>query len=343
MKIAPAGVRRFLKAPEPNVRAVLLFGPNRARIAEASQELIKAWAGRKPSAAAVTRLTDDDLKSDKAALADALFAQSLLGEASVVRVRLDADAAAASVIAALADIEAGAATNPMVVESYSATTKSAITKAFEKAANAAMIAFYEDAPEDLDAYARELAQEFGLQIAPDALASVRASVADDRAALRRELEKSALFAHDLGRPMTSEDVGALLGDAAAQRLDAVCRAAVEGDAAGAIEAYERLEDANPIVVLKALERRLLQLMDIRLQVDRGAQPAAAAKALRPPPIWKDVQPLADQSRLWRRTNLTAALDTVWRCEQRCKRAGAPQFVLTAMCVRTIAALARRGG
>jgi len=336
LKLTGAGARRFSEKPDLRAGAALLHGPNRGLIAQASAAIIRAATGGEKDPFAVTRLTDDDLKADRAALMDALCAQSLLGDARLVRVRLDGDAASASVVEALRALEGGQAGHFLLVEAYGTASGSALVKAFEGSARAVSIAFYEDAAGDLDAYAADLFKALKTEVSPEALRTLRDAASSDRALLRQEIEKLALYAHGLGRPLSAADVDALIGDSASAAMDAAARHAMDGAGALAAEALGSMETIGAISALKVLERRLLRIAEARSFADGGMGPLAAVKALKPPVFWKDQDVMAEQLGRWTRAGLSRALDLVWRCEIACKRAGVPQDLLVAHCYREVA-------
>ncbi len=338
MKLAAAAARRFSERPDLSCGAALLHGPNRGLIGQASAAIVKAATGGDADPYAVTRLTDDDLKTDKAALMDALCAQSLLGDARLVRVRLDTEAASPLVVEALKALEGGLQGAFLLVESYNTASSSALVKAFEGAAKALSLAFYDDAAADLDAFAADQFKALKTEVSAEAIRALRDAASADRAQLSREIEKLATYAHGLGRPLSADDVDLLIGDSATSALDLAARLAADGQGPAAVEALERMEGGSAIAALKILERRLLRLAEARTLADQGMGPQAAIKALKPPVFWKDQDVMADQLRAWSPGRLTSALDAVWRSEMACKRAGAAQDLLVARCYRDVAGL-----
>jgi len=338
LKLSGVTARRFAEKPDLKAGAALLHGPNRGLITQTSAIIVRAATGGDSDPFAVTRLTDDDLRADKAALMDALTAQSLLGDARLVRVRLDTEAASPLVVEALKAIEAGMNGNFLLVESYNTASSSALVKAFEGAVKAVSLAFYEEDAADLDAFALEHFKAMGCAITPEALRVLRDTVTADRALLLREIEKLATFAYGLNPALSVEDVELLLGDSAASALDGAARLATDGAGAQAVESFGRMESGSAIVALKVLEKRLLRLAEAKALAEQGMGPQAAIKALRPPVFWKDQDVMAEQLRRWTPSGLSAALDLVWRCEMACKRAGAPQDLLAARLFRDVAAL-----
>jgi len=338
MKITGAGVRRFLDKPDKNVRAVLLYGPNESFVHEAAQRLA-AWAvGKSDDPYAVTKLSEDEIKKDSARLADALAAQSLLGGPTVVWARISGKSADESVVAALADIEAGAASGYLIVEAGDLGGSAALVKQFSAAKTAAVIAFYEETEAERAQHAKALAKELGLSFEPDAEHSFLAALPADRGLATREIEKLALYAHDLGRPVDASDVEALMAGGAESALDAASMAAAQGQAAQAVEALARLDGYSGVSALRALLRRMHQLRDARASIDRGVSPTDAVAKLRPPVFWKERDAVAAQARAWTAKKISLAFDLLWTAEVRCKTAGAPQELIAADAYRNVAKL-----
>jgi DNA polymerase-3 subunit delta len=226
----------------------------------------------------------------------------------------------------------------LLVEAHGASTTGALVKGFEAAGRAACVGFYDESAADLDTFARDLLARDGVRIETDAFTHLRAVLPEDRQALRQEIDKLSLYAADLDRPVSIEDLDALLGDAAALALDQALAEALSGRGAAAVETLERVISGSPISTLKALERRLLRLTEVRTRIDTGASAADAMKTLRPPPFFKERDALVAELRVWRANTLAKALDAVWRSETAAKRAGAPQDLLVAQCFREVAAL-----
>jgi DNA polymerase-3 subunit delta len=338
VKISGAGVRRFLDKPDKDVRAVLLYGPNESFVHEAAQTLA-AWAvGTSDDPYAVTKLGDDEIKRDGARLGDALAAQSLLGGPTIVWARINGKAADDAIGEALGTIERGAPSGYLIVEAGELSSTAALVKAFTAAKHGAVIAFYEETEAERAQYARASAKELGLSFEPGAEEVFLAALPADRGLARREIEKLALYAHDLGRKISTGDIEALMASEAESALDAASLAAAQGRAAQAVEALARIEGVSGVSALRALLRRLHQLRDARAMVDAGASPVDAVGKLRPPVFWKERDVVAAQVRLWTAKKLNAAYDVLWSAELRSKTAGAPQDLIAADAYRGVAKL-----
>ena len=102
MKIPPAGAAAFCAKPPESVKAALIHGPDAAEVAQLRRTLIRALAG--PEAETEMRLTSLDVsavRSDPAAIEDALRAQGFFPGRRVVWLADATEALAPSVATAL--------------------------------------------------------------------------------------------------------------------------------------------------------------------------------------------------------------------------------------------------
>ena len=342
MKLAVAAARRFVSAPDDAVRAVLLYGPNRAVVHEYAQTLAKHALGGKDDPFAVTRLGDDDIRKDKARLDEALTAQSLLGGPTLVWARIDNETANDSILPALADIDAGHGAAFFLIEGGELAGKGKLVAAFEAAKKAVAIACYEETEAERAAFLRALLDAERIPMSADAREAFILHAPSDRGLMRGELEKVALYAHDLGRNVEPSDLAALSAVEAEGELDDATGAATSGQAGRALDMIDRLENTSGVSLLKALERRLLRLLEARTLVDNGVSPSEAGDRLKPKVFWKDRDAFAGQVRLWTAARLLDALNTLWAAELRAKTAGAPQEAIAAAAYKRVAEIAAAG-
>lgn len=333
-----ASIRRFLDKPDKNVRAVLLYGPNESFAHEAAQKLA-AWAlGKSDDPYAITKLGEDEIKRDSAKLADALAAQSLLGGPTIVWARISGKGADGAILDALAEIERGAPSGYLIVEAGDLGGAAELVRKFGAAANAAVIAFYEETEAERAVYAKALAKDLSIAFDRDAEDYFLSALPADRGLARQEIEKLALYAHNLGRNVSVADLEALMAAEAESALDAASLAAAQGKAAQAVESLARIDALSGVSALRALLRRLHQLRDARILIDSGMSSDEAIAKLRPPVFWKERDAVASQARLWTAKKLNAAYDVMWAAEMRSKTAGAPQELIAADAYRSVAKL-----
>lgn len=342
MKLAAAAARRFVGAPDKTVRAALLYGPNRALVSEYAAALAKVALGDTDDPFALTRLGEDEIRKDKARLDEALSAQSLLGGPRVVVVRADGESANDAILPALTQIESGRGAAYLVIEGGDLAGKGKLVAAFEAARHAVAIACYEESEAERAAFLRGLIDAERIPMSADAREMFISEAHSDRSIMRGELEKIALFAHGLGREVEPADLAALSAVEAEAGLDDATMAATAGQPAKALDALDRLEGAGGVSLLKALERRLLRLLEARTLVDGGVSPADAGDRLKPRVFWKERDAFAGQVRLWTSPRLMDALNVLWAAELRAKTAGAPADAIAAAAYRRVAEIAAAG-
>ncbi len=346
MKIAPRDIERFLRAPPPAVRAVLLYGPDSGLVRERARALTALVAGDPADPFRVAELTNAEVKSDPARLGDEAAAMAFGGGRRAVRLR-DADEASAPAVAGLL---AGTPSDSLVVvEAGDLPARSALRKAFEGAAETAALPCYRDDERVLPALIGETLREAGLSAAPDALAYLVANLGGDRMTTRCELEKLLLYmGAGRGEPQPArrrieiEDAQACIGDNAALSMDDLAYALGDGDLLAMERALSRSlrEGANPVAILRAAARHLQRLHLVAGLVVQGAAPDAAMKKLRPPPFWKSVPRFRAQTQAWTPDRLSKALAALLEAERACKRSGAPGELL---CAQALSAVTRAPG
>ncbi|MEQ1817851.1 MAG: DNA polymerase III subunit delta [Terricaulis sp.] len=337
-QIKGVSIRRFLDKPDKAVRAILLYGPNESFTHEAAQKLA-AWAlGKSDDPYSITKLGEDEIKRDSAKLGDALAAQSLLGGPTIVWARISGKSADESILEALASIERGEPNGYLIVEAGDLGGSAELVKKFGAATHASVIAFYEETDAERAIYAKALAKELGIPFDRDAEDYFLVTLPNDRGLARQEIEKLALYAHNLGRNVSVEDLEALMAAEAESALDAASLAAAQGKAAQAVESLARIDALSGVSALRALLRRLHQLRDARILIDGGMSSDEAIAKLRPPVFWKERDAVASQARLWTSKKLNAAYDVLWTAEMRSKTAGAPQELIAADAYRGVAKL-----
>ncbi len=340
MKHAGAAAARFAReAGLPP--AALIFGPDRGAVRALADEMV-ARKTKAVGEAAITRLTEDDLKADPRRLADALAAQSLFGGVEIVRLKLSGEAGAPTILKTLEEIEAGRLqpAGMLVVEAGELASKSKLRAAFEAArAAAALQTFALDAGEAAD-FVRQRLKALGVSIQPEALELFLADLALDRDSAAAEADKLALFSADLSRPIEIAEVEALSAAAREGDGERAAARAVGGDVAGALQEGRRAlaAGASGVQMTRAVERRLRRVLEVRAGVASGRGVMEAIAALQPPVFRSDQQTLARDVEAWSREALGQALAAARETELGLKRAGAAEAPLVE---RLLAGVARR--
>jgi DNA polymerase-3 subunit delta len=337
VKLPSRSVERFLHQPDPDITAVLLYGPDAGLVRERAERLTRSVAGDPSDPFRVSELTAAALRDEPSRLLDEANALSLAGGRRVVRLR-EAGDALGSRLAAL--LEAGATAALVVVEAGDLPAKSTLRKLFDAALHAASLGCYPDEGEALGHFIAAELKRQGLSASREALDYLAIHLGEDRALTRAELDKLALFAGQRSAPLELADAMACVGDGAGRAVDEVALAAADGDQGGLDRAlaHEFAAGASPITLLRGAGRHLQRLHLAAGLLQDGASIDRALGALRPPPFGPFRERFARQATRWSAADLAVALDRVLAAEIACKRTGAPA---EAICWRTLVEIAAR--
>lgn len=340
MKLKAHEVDRALSRPDPDIQAFVIFGPDSGLVRERANQLAKALVDNPDDPFTVTRLTEEDIKADPAALADAMAAMSLMGTAPLVRVRLSGDMAAVGTF--LADLEKGDAQAEarLVVEAGDLKKSSKLRKAAEDGARFVAAPCYADNARDLVKLADDMLAAEGLSLAPDARAMLAPYLEGDRALARGEIEKLILF-KGLATQREGEagviertDIAAISAAGAEAALDQIIDPVFRGDPVAADRAYARALAAgvSPVAVLRVLQRRIDQFEIFHGGGgDAGALARAGAPRFGPP-----ADAFKRSARAWRGRRLDQARRLAFDAERAVKRSGAPAEALVGSLVLRLA-------
>lgn len=331
MKLNAREADRALKQPDARFQVYLIYGPDGGLVRERADGLCAALVPDPDDPFATTRLTDDDIKADPAALADALAALSLTGADRLVRLRLSGDSA--PVARLLAEIDSGEAPCEawLVIESGELRKTAKLRKAAEDGKASLAAPCYADSARDLVALAEDMFRAEALSLEPDARAVLAPFLEGDRALARSEVEKLILYkglaAQRGGEAgvITREDIAAISAVGSEAAMDQILDPAMSGDVRAADMAYARglASGLNPVGVLRMLQRRIDQFDTFHTGGgDAGALARAGAPRFGPP-----ADAFKRAARLWTGRRLDHARRLAFDAERAVKRSGAPAEAL----------------
>lgn len=338
MRIAPSRLTDFLQRPDPEILAVLLYGPDAGLVRERADTLARTVCPDPSDPFRVADLNGAVLAGDPARLADEAAQLSFAGGRRVVRVRAAADALGRLFAGFLAG-SAGEAL--VVVEAGELSGSSGLRRAFEGSPRAAAIGCYPDAPRDRAAVIRESLMAHRVTASPDASRYLVDHLGEDRLVTRSEIEKLALYVGDGGR-VDLDDAVVSVGDSAALELDDAVMAAAEGDMARLDRVLGRVfqEGESPVAVARALLRHLHRLHAMAARVSTGAPVEDVMRAARPPIFFKHQDGIRRQLGQWHEPALRTALERLAQAEIQMKTTGLPAETL---CREALSAVAQAAG
>jgi DNA polymerase III subunit delta len=335
----PAGrVEPFLDAPDPGMRAVLIYGPDAGLVRERADRIAASIVPDRHDAFRISDLAAETLAADPARLDDEARALSLVPGRRVVRVREAGDAVGGLFDRFFKDKPPG--DSLIVVEAGDLAARSSLRRTFEAARQGAAIACYADGPSELRALVRGVMEPRRIAVSAEALEYLGANLGGDRMLSRQELEKLALYVGDGGR-LGYDEAAAAVGDSAAVTIEDAVLAAAEGEIAALERAVRRAfdEGESPVTVLRAALRHFQRLHLAAARIAAGARAEEAVERLRPPVFFKLRERFLAQLRRWPQRRAAAALETLFEAERNAKRTGLPPETI---CRDALLRIARAG-
>jgi len=341
MKITGAKVEAFLRAPDPALRAILIFGPDEGLVRERAQRIAKLVVEDLNDPFRVVEFTGAQLKDDPARLPDEAAAIAFGGGQRVVLVRQAADACEAACKSFLSlDTPADAL---VVLDAGDLNPRSKLRKLFEAAKNAACIPCYADDARSLPDVIRQSLSGHGMNIDRDAMSLLVQSLGSDRSVTRGELDKLALYMGD-NKQISEDDVREAIGDSGAAVVDDAIYAAAGGDAVKLETSLARLfaDGTNAVQIVRAAQRHFQRLHMARGFMADGQSADQATKGLRPPLMFKVADAFRAQLNLWSEDKLSRAFSILTQAETDCKTTGFPANAVTGRALLTLAQAAKAG-
>ena len=320
-RLASSRIAAFLQRPDPQIRAVLLYGPDDGLVRERAEAVARTVCPDLKDPFRVADLTAAVLAADPARLADEAAQLSLTGGRRVVRVRGAGDPLS-KLFAGFLESMPGEAL--VIAEAGELPARSALRRAFEAARSAVAIGCYPDSPRELAALIRETLAAHRVAASRDAGQFLIEHLGGDRLLTRSELEKLALYAGEGGR-VELEDARLSISDTAALELDDAVMAAVEGDAARVERVLGRVlqQGESPVSIIRAVLRHLHRLHGFAARLAGGASIDEILRTARPPIFFKQEDSFKRQLGLWTEARLRPLLDRVAKAELNMKTTGFP--------------------
>lgn len=337
---------RFFADPPSSFRAAVIHGRDRSGVRERADRLAARLVPdpNDPFAVGVVAEGESD---DLGRIGDELSALSLLGGARMVRLHLAERAPAERAAAEALKQHLDGGYNPdafLLIEAGALGKDSALRRAAEASKIAACVPVYEDEPGDLSRLVREGLARDGVGLTSEAMELFTARLPRERGVLRQEIERLVLYLGPgsgvVGDP---ELLAAHLGVTADASLSDAANEAAGGRAGPALQGLNRAaaEGEGGVAAVRVMGQHLARLRRIRVAVDGGAQPQAAAKSAGV--FWKTEREVLRQHRAWTAEALDRAQGETAAADRACKVAGAPDVLLAERLYLGLATQARRLG
>lgn len=239
---------------------------------------------------------------------------SLFGEARLIRA---APIGEESVEAVTLLLEMARAGNPAVALAPGVKASGKLVTLANGHPRALSVACYPPDADELDRMVQTMLTNAGLRPAPGLARRIVEAAAGDRAVMAREVDKLALYldaAPDRPRDADAEALAAIGADSGEAALSAAVESLIDGRPGelGLLLNQIGAAGTSAIPWLRAMQRRLLQLGDMRGAIDRGEPIDAVMKRQRI--FFREEARTARDLRRWSAVRIAAALTRVRAAE-----------------------------
>jgi len=318
MKLAKGNLAGALDRPNPNVRFYLFYGGDESQSRAHGERLLTALGAEK------TTVSASAVKSDPALLADEAAAIGLFGGRRAIWVEPAAEEIADAVEALL---QAPPGESPVIAIAGALRKSSRLLGLAEKSGAAIAFAAYAPDGKEAEQMVTELARQAGLRVRPDVAARLAAACRNDRAIAAQELAKLACYldaAPDRPQPLDHEAIDAVGADMGETSLTRLADLALAGETAQlAAELAQAPAGVEPIPVIRALQRRLLQIAPARARVEQGERTDAVMASIERSLFFKDKDLVGDLLRRWDAKGLATVAERAGRLERSLLAKGPP--------------------
>ncbi len=283
MKLAKGAIVQAIDRPDPATRFYLFFGPDDAGSRHLAGRLLASLGAEKFAVSAAA------IKGDPAVLADEAGAMALFGGPRAIWIEPAGDEIAEGVAGLL---DAVAVESPVIAIGGALRKTSTLVKLAEAHAHAGAVQSYIPEGRDADQMVIAAGRIEGLRISGDVAARLAAACGNNQAIVAQEVAKFALFldaAPDRPVDLSHDTIDLLGADSSEGNLMRLGDLALSGDGRGLIEEFDRsaLTPGEAVPVIRALQRRLVQIAPLRAKVERGERVDGVMASMGKSLFWKD--------------------------------------------------------
>lgn len=335
MKLGWKDIEPFVKKPDPKARVVLIYGPDDGLMRERAKSIGMSVVPDLSDPFNVTVMTGDVVSSDPARLFDEAQSMSLMGGARLIRIEDGAD----KITPVLKDYLQNPSTdNLIVIEAGELGPRSTLRALCEKSPNAAAVPCYVEDARGVSNLIRQMAQENGYSVQPDAVQWLATNIAGDRLRARNELEKLFVYAGSQ-KVITLNDARAACGEAGDQSVDDLIYAIGNGQTELSLTTYNKLlgEGVAVVSILRAMQNHFRRLHFIKTHTEMGTPIEESMKQLQPPIFFKLEDSFKSHLRKYSEKRLMAIMTRLSQIEAQTKTTGAPVETLCSQAILSLAA------
>lgn len=334
-----AQIDKYLKKPDLNLKAFVIYGSNDGLVNEYVKKLVQTVSKDLYDPFSVVYFNCADVLADIGSLFAEYTSQSLMGGRRVIVVK-DADNNLTKHLKIMFD---GTPSDTLVIiSSTSLNKKSSLVALAEEREDMGLIACYEDRDEDIFATARFMFVENGLTINNEALQLLCSRLSNDRKTNLGEIEKLITYMGDK-KNVTADDIQICISDQSAASGDDVCYFAANGQTDKALKSFRKLvcEGNEPISIIRSLSYHFNKILTVKAFMEKGDTLDKAVFKLVPKIIFFRESSFKRQVTIWPRERVLSVLELLFKAEKECKTTNMPVEEIASYTIMQIASAASK--
>lgn len=328
-------VENFIKKADAKIKAILVFGTNDGLVLDTIKRIARSICSDLNDAFRVADLSGESVLEDVGKLYAEYNGQSLMGGRRVVIVREISNQLTKEIRKMLDDSKSD---NLLLMYASNFNKKSSLVQLAESSDDMACYACYED--KNADVY--NMLKTTGLTFNPDAIEFLCARLSNDRMINMSEIEKLKTYMGE-AKNVTIDIIAKVISDQSNSSSEDICYAAMGGDKNSAIKLFAKYvaEGNEPVLLIKAMERHVMRLLDCAAKTEKGNSIEKVVSSLTPKLMYYREEAFKSQLRKWRRDKIFSILDLLYDTEKSCKTTGMPEDEIVERMLLRVASAANR--
>lgn len=333
MKVPAAKIDSFVKKPDGNVNAVLIYGPDAGLVSQRCNIICRAVIADPDDPFSTVELSYDRIKDEPALFVDELNALSFTGGRRLIKIRSESTAITKEITDALENTKSDTFA---VFTADNLAPTSSLRQFFEKGKNVAALPCYNDDSASIGQLVAGKLQDSGISYNYDVIQYLSGSFAGDRMVILNEVEKLITYVGE-SKSVSLEDVQSCIADSSEVSMDELCNSVASRDAATTDKNLTRAfsEGVNPIPLIRTVANYFIKLQYVKSQIEQGTPEQTAISSIRPPMFFKQVPLFKKHLNMWSNDAISKMLKALTELEIECKKTGSPAELL---CARTFTVL-----
>lgn len=316
-----AQIEKYLKKPEPEIKAFVIYGGNDGLVAEYVKSLTLTVSKDLYDPFQVVYFNGSDITAEPANLFAEYTARSLMGGRRVIVIK-DADNNLTKHLKVL--LEGTPSDTLILIASSSLNKKSSLVTLGEGRDDMAVVACYEDRDEDIFSTARKMLVDNNLMISNEALQLLCARLSNDRRTNIGEIEKLITYMGDK-KNVGIEDIQDVIADQSASSSDDLYYYTACGYSDKSQKSLRKLlnEGEEPVSIIRGMVYHFYKILNCLANMEKGDTPEKAMQKLTPRVIYFRESAFKKQLAIWNKETAFSVMDLLYKCERDCKTTNMP--------------------